>query len=118
MIERYDYLDTINRDYNALIALLIMYVETITVTVQIREDAEPETVLIDNVDLICEELEGMTDLEMEELKQVISNDVKDYDPVRYTLKGDIRCPHCGNRHDEIPCTIADLIFQKVRRMLE
>lgn len=117
LIERSDYIDAISDQYNGLIALLILYIEQIQITVQIREDAEPDIYYLDSIDAICEELKTLTDEEMEELRQIIESGLTDYDPVTYSLKGEFKCPNCGKVEREVPCNISDLIFQKVQRML-
>jgi hypothetical protein len=118
IIERNDQLENITVNYNALIALLVLYVESIKISYSVREDAAPEVIEIDAVDLICEELKTLNDVELEELKQIIAEGLNDYEPVKYSLKGTFRCPNCGNTKTEVDCNISDLIFQKVQRMLE
>ena len=118
IIERTDRLIDIQEAYGPFIVLLIMYVEKITISYQVREDVKPETMDLTDIDIICEELKTITDEDLEAIKSIIANDINDFEPVRYSLKGQFTCPNCGLTKTEIDCQISDLIFQKVQRMLE
>lgn len=118
MIERVERIDDIAETYNnAIIPLLTLYVESITISFKEREDAEPQDYLIDTLDILCEELSKLTDEEIEMIKEIILNDLVEYPTITYSIKGPCVCPHCGNVKDSIPSPISDLVFQKVRSVL-
>lgn len=117
MIERIDRIDGIGQTYGPLVALLMLYVENITITIKEREDAEPETFLLDTVDLICSELIQLEDNELQFVKDIITDTLKEYPTITYSIKGPCKCPHCGNTKKEIPCSISDLVFQKAQSVL-
>ena len=117
IIERTDRLAEIQENYGPFIALLIMYVEKITIEYSVREDSEPEVIDLTDVDIICEELKSLSDDDLDNIKTLIADELNDYEPVRYSLKGQFTCPNCGLTKTEIGCQISDLIFQKVQRML-
>lgn len=117
MIERNDRMPQIMEKYGQLVGILAYYIDKISVQVQEREDAEPVTYDLTDVDVICDELTTLSDEDLSQIKTLINNDIKDYEPVRYSLKGTFECPHCHNKKTNIPCNISDLIFQKVQRML-
>lgn len=117
MIERIDRIDDISQVYGALIAVLVLYVESITVQVQERPDVEPRTYLLDTTELICEELLQLNDEELQCVKDIITNELPQYRPITYSIKGPCKCPHCGNVKNSIPCSISDLVFQKAQSVL-
>lgn len=117
MIERIDRIDDIANTHGAIIALLTLYVESIRITYREREDAPESTFLLDTVDILCEELLKLTDEEITFIKDIITDDLKEYPPVTFSIKGPCVCPHCGNVKDEIPCSVSDLVFQKARSVL-
>lgn len=119
MIERIEQVDNIANRYNSLIALLILYVEKISITLPaVREDVEPESFDIVEVEALCEELKSLEDDELEQIKYLVSEGLDDYETVSYSLKGNFVCSHCQMVKTEVPCNISDLVFQKVQRMLE
>lgn len=117
MIERMDRINSIGQTYGTMVALLMLYVEKITLTIKEREDAKPQSFLLDTVDLIAEELLTLKDPELEYIKAIITDDIKDYPTMTYSIKGPCRCPHCGNTRESIPCNISDLVFQKAQNVL-
>lgn len=118
MIERIERINDVASTHGAVIALLLLYVESIKITIQEREDTEPTTFLIDTPDLLCEELTRLTDDELKFIKDIITDDLVEYPTITYSIKGPCRCPHCGNEKAEIPCSISDLVFQKTQSVLE
>lgn len=118
MIERIDRINEVASTHGAVIALLLLYVEDIRITVQERPDVEPTTFLLDTPDLLCEELLKLTDEEVNFVKDIITDDLIEYPTITFSIKGPCRCPHCGNVKDSIPCSISDLVFQKVQTVLE
>ena len=118
LIERNDRLPQISDQYGALVALLVLYVDKISIVYSDRDDAEPDTIDLTTLDIICEELRTLEDDELDQLKSVISDELRDFPTMKYSLKGHFVCPNCGLVKTKIPCAISDLIFQKVQRMLE
>lgn len=116
MIERIDRVDDISNEYGALIAILILYVESITIMVQDRPDVEPTPYLLDTIDTICEELVQLSDEELKYMKDIVV-EFKQFKPVTYSIKGPCQCPNCGDSKKSIPCAIADLVFQKAQSVL-
>lgn len=116
MIERIDEINRIAEAYNGAIATIALFVEKILVTASLNENVEPEVYELTDLDIICEELQGIEDDELNMIKNMIS-DLKAYETVQYTLKGPFQCPNCGHTDNEVGCTIADLVFQKVQRAL-
>ena len=118
MIERMDSIDEVTQVYGPLIAVLILYVENITVIIREREDVEPSTFLIDDLRILCEELLQSSDDEIKIIKDIITKDLdNDYIPVSYSIKGPIVCPNCGKSHERLDCTMSDLVFQKAQSVL-
>ena len=117
MIERIDRIDSIGQTYSPLVAILVLYVESITVQIQERPDVEPVSYLLDTVDLICEELMHLDDDELQCVKDVVTNELPQYRAITYSIKGPCKCPHCGNVKKSIPCSISDLVFQKAQSVL-
>lgn len=117
MIERIDRIDSISQTYSPLVAIIVLYVESITIQIQERPDVEPTTYLIDTIDLICEELLHLEDDELQCVKDIITNELPQYKPITYSIKGPCKCPHCGNVKKSIPCSISDLVFQKAQSVL-
>ena len=117
MIERIDSVNDIGKTYGPLIALLCLYVENIIITYKEREDAEEQSFLIDSVDLLCEELKHVPDEDLEVIKTVVTDELKEYPTITYSIKGPVKCPHCGHVDQEIPCFISDLVFQKAQSVL-
>lgn len=116
MIERIDQIDRIAEQYNPAVATIALFVEKILVTARINENVEPEVYELSSLDVICGELEQIEDEELDMIKNMIS-ELKTYETVQYTLKGPFQCPNCGHVDNEVGCTIADLVFQKVQRAL-
>lgn len=116
MIERIDEINRIAETYNGAVATIALFVEKILVTARLNENVEPEVYELTDLDIICEELQGIEDEELAMIKDMIS-DLKAYETVQYTLKGPFQCPNCGHTDKEVACTIADLVFQKVQRAL-
>lgn len=116
MIERIDEINRIAETYNGAIATIALFVEKVLVTASLNENVEPEVYELTDLDIICEELQEIEDEELDMIKNMIS-DLKAYETVQYTLKGPFQCPSCGHRDNEVQCTIADLVFQKVQRAL-
>ena len=117
MIERMDRVNDVAMTYGTLIALLILYVENIIITYKEREDAKEQSFLIDNVDLLCEELKHVPDADLEIIKTVVTDELVEYPTITYSIKGPVKCPHCGHVDNEIPCFISDLVFQKAQSVL-
>lgn len=119
MIERIDQVDQIADRFNSLVALLILYVEKITIELpSVRDDVPAAPIDIISVEALCEELKSLDDEELEQIKYIVSEKIQDYRPMTYSLKGNFVCPNCQMVRTEIPCNISDLVFQKVQRMLE
>lgn len=116
MIERMDMVESIGQTYGPLIAILILYVESITLQIQERPDVEPTPYLLDTVELICEELVHFNDDELECVKDIIS-ELKQYRTISFSIKGPCVCPNCRNVKKSIPCAISDLVFQKAQNVL-
>lgn len=117
IIERIDRVDDLMMRYGAIVPMLLMYISEIRITYQEREDVKPDVFVIDSVDLLCEEIKQFTDEELEIVRQVIANDIKEYQVVTYSIKGPITCPNCGHMEESIPCTISSLVFQKTQSVL-
>mgnify|MGYP003571241807 CR=1 FL=1 len=116
MTSRDDRLVEIGEKHGQFVALLILFVDKVVVTYQEREDVEPRTVEFTDVEMICEELKSLDDDQLDTLKDIIGNNIEDFPKMTYSLKGDFVCPNCGKRRTRIPCSVTDLIFQKVQRM--
>lgn len=118
LLERTDRIDDLSATYGGIVAVLVMYVESIIITYKEREDTEPVNYLIDTLDIICEELRKLTDEEIVVIKDIILDTIQDYPTIDFSIKGPCICPHCGNIKEAIPCTISELVFQKVQSVLE
>ena len=119
MIERIDQINNIANRYNQLIALLILYIEKITITLPpVRDDVPADSFDIVDTESLCEELKSLDDDELEQIKYIVAEKLDDYESVTYSLKGQFVCPHCQMVKTEVPCSISDLVFQRVQRMLE
>lgn len=116
MIERIEEINRIADQYNPAVATIALFVEKILVTASLNDNVEPEVYELSSLDVICNELEQIEDEELEMIKNMIA-DLKSYETVQYTLKGPFQCPNCGHVDNEVACTIADLVFQKVQRAL-
>jgi hypothetical protein len=117
MIERFDRVDDIAETYGAIIAVLLLYVESITISYNEKEGSEPVNYLIDTMELLSEELLKLTDEELGFIKDIITDDLVEYPTIKYSIDGPIICPHCGNEIKSVPCNIPDLVFQKVQSVL-
>lgn len=117
MIERIDMIDSLAQRYGAIASIFLLFVESISITIQEREDVAPQTFLIDTPDLICQEILTFDDEELQCVKDVITEKLVEYAPMTYSIKGPCTCPNCGNVKEKIGCSISDLVFQKAQSVL-
>lgn len=117
LIERIDRVDDIGEQYGPLVALLMLYIENITISVEEKAGAPTTNYLLDTVELICNELLQLNDDELQFIKDIITDSLVQYPVVNYSIKGPCKCPECGTVKDSIPCSIVDLVFQKTLSVL-
>lgn len=109
--------EAISDAYGPIVALLSLYIDKVFIHIKERPDSEEETFEVTDINMICEELRSLTDDDVTMIKALISDGFTEYKTIEYRIKGPIQCPVCGNIEEYIPCTIQDLIFQKVRTLL-
>lgn len=97
--------------YPQIIKLLLINVDSIQIETPIEGTDEVETSVIDSVELIAEELTQLTDEELTLLKQFLTT-IKEYVPMRFSIKGPYQCPLCGKVHPDAQLnSMIQLIFQ-------
>ena len=98
-----------------LTALFLINIKSIFVDVT-DDKGKTETYEIVDLGSIATEIQSFSDTQLEILKNEL-NELKLYDPVKYSFKGvdgkPIVCPHCGRVEKKVPCTVQQLVFQRV-----
>lgn len=98
-----------------LTALFLINIKSIFVDVT-DDKGKTETYEIVDLGSIATEIQSFSDTQLEILKNEL-NELKLYDTVKYSFKGvdgkPIVCPHCGRVEKKVPCTVQQLVFQRV-----
>lgn len=116
-IERTPEMKRIMQTYSSFIVGFLMYIPKIYVTCIITGETEPATYEITDIDTIAEKIMNMNNDSIQAISKCIQ-DLREFNPVKFSFKGDYRCPHCGRQEHKVPCTVDSLIFYKVGQAIQ
>jgi hypothetical protein len=116
VVERTPLLRRIAERYNPLVSYFLLYVQKMFRTIYEEDDVTKKDVWeIVDPNVIAEELQAVTDTQLEVIKEEILK-LKTYEPLEYSFKT-IKCPHCGQTEEKVPCDISDLVFLRVSKVV-
>lgn len=116
VIERMGLMETIAEKYNAVVAMVLLYIPVIYKTMMIEGDTEEQCYQISDPLTIAEILYELTPDQLTILKQCIE-DIKEPGSPVYTIRN-VKCPHCGLESEFVPVSIDSLVFTKARQLLQ
>jgi len=98
------------------IPLLLIYIREVYVYLDVTDAGKTEPFKITNPEIIAKELARLDTASMNQLYTIVNN-ITEYDPYQFKLKGTIKCPHCGKEEHDLAVDVDDLVFQKVVRTM-
>lgn len=115
-IERYPLIKELAEKYSRYIVGFVLVIPRIFITCVLEGETEPNTYQIDDPATI---LEIISDLNNESIQAIgiAADPIMEFDKLRYSFKGPINCPKCGNLIKKVPCTIDTLIFHRVEEAI-
>ena len=109
IVDRMPILEAISREYGETVAILIQFTNEVYIKVADTGNEEEDWSISTDPAVIAEEYFRIDNEDKDNLADVLEG-IPRFDPIQYSIKGPVKCTHCGNVIINPTQNVQDLVF--------